>query len=834
MQKQLLLLFCLLTLLFDNPLLAQCPGGMVFTNQGATTAYICLEDGQDDFVNFTNNSLSPSNYVYLITDDNNQILSINTDGFANFEGAPIGDCRVWGLSFDGELLAIPGMDAATATLAGGCFELSENYINIVRRNILESNLMLLSGGQGNIIAIDDNDNAMVMVGNTEVLSDNYVYVLTRADSKIIDINESGIFDFPELQPANYLIYGYHYSGNIQLVPGNYLSGATPFADGCFRRSNNSIIIQKTSESTLTGCLAEGATVTTQQGATIAYACVGNGTPDFVGFTNTSISGSAYQYLITDENNVILSIPPSGFANFEGTPAGDCRVWGVSYEGNFMAQPGDDAATAQLADGCFDLSDNYIDIIRRQIEFTQVLTADSMTSIAITDNEAAEFGFINSGNNDADYAYIITREDNRIVGVTDESFDFQFQPAGKYFVYGFSYVGDIILEVGMQATGWISNACSAKSFNLIYVEKETEAAIMNTCTAEAGTLTADFNTVELVAGVAGVSATDNGDAVVPDMFDVTYVLTSGDDLVIEMINPVPFFSASETGTYRIHTLIAELNDPSSDDFFDGTSILFGTSTAAEVLGAIEAQGVCASLDVDGVTIEVVAGAACTAEAGLLMADVSEVPLGLFTFLSASTIVEPVVPTGFEVFYILTTGSNETIVQTADAPAFLVEEAGVYKIYTVVAETSNDASPDFFNRNSIVLGGTSYATLAIDLAFSGVCAALDGLGTTITVTDGSATKRAEISEGAVALTMEATSIQLFPNPASEVLQVNAKIGPSNIGTYHIIDLIGNVWQTGYLDATRDIQRLDISSLPNGQYLLTLQSDNQSLTKKFVKMY
>ena len=43
--------------------------------------------------------------------------------------------------------------------------------------------------------------------------------------------------------------------------------------------------------------------------------------------------------------------------------GVCRVWGLSYTGNLIAFPGDNAAEIDLTDGCFDLSDNFISITK---------------------------------------------------------------------------------------------------------------------------------------------------------------------------------------------------------------------------------------------------------------------------------------------------------------------------------------------------------------------------------------------------------------------------------------------------------------------------------------
>jgi hypothetical protein len=129
-----------------------------------------------------------------------------------------------------------------------------------------------------------------------------------------------------------------------------------------------------------------------------------------------------------------------------------------------------------------------------------------------------------------------------------------------------------------------------------------------CTADAGTLTIDQATVELVNETETVSATPNGDIVVPDGYAVVYVLTMGENLVIKQTAATPSFQVGMTGNYTIHTLVYD-DDPESDDFLDLSVVVPDTTTGGEVAAIIEQNGLCASLDVAGAAVEVVA---CTDE------------------------------------------------------------------------------------------------------------------------------------------------------------------------------------------------------------------------------
>ena len=72
--------------------------------------------------------------------------------------------------------------------------------------------------------------------------------------------------------------------------------------------------------------------------------------------------------------------------------------------------------------------------------------------------------------------------------------------------------------------------------------------------EAGTITADATPVCLVEGGVTITATANGDANVPDGYSLAYVLTSGDNFVIQNLGNAPSFDVMEAGLYTIHPFV----------------------------------------------------------------------------------------------------------------------------------------------------------------------------------------------------------------------------------------------------------------------------------------
>jgi uncharacterized surface protein with fasciclin (FAS1) repeats len=126
---------------------------------------------------------------------------------------------------------------------------------------------------------------------------------------------------------------------------------------------------------------------------------------------------------------------------------------------------------------------------------------------------------------------------------------------------------------------------------------------SSCAANAGTLTADTSMVSLLNGTASISATANGDIAVPTDYEVIYVLTSGSNLVIEATSDTPSFTVTESGSYTIHTLVAETSDNGNPNFLDLSVVNPGTTTGGDVLDIVTSNNLCASLDVAGAPVEV---------------------------------------------------------------------------------------------------------------------------------------------------------------------------------------------------------------------------------------
>jgi len=234
----------------------------------------------------------------------------------------------------------------------------------------------------------------------------------------------------------------------------------------------------------------------------------------------------------------------------------------------------------------------------------------------------------------------------------------------------------------------------------------------TCEAEAGTLTLDGDEFVCITDNSEVSAFPNGDANIPSGYDVLFVLTKGNDLVIVDADFEPLFAIQESAEYTIHTLIYDPNT------LDISTIVLDTTTGFEVNSLLIQGGgnICASLDVAGVsfTAEVL-------DTGVLTSQNPNncVVNTVSVTLSATTDGNAIVPDGYELIYVLTSGDDLVIEAVDTIPNFMVSSAGIYTIHTLIYD------PNTLDLSIVQFGVTTGGDVNALLVQGGgeVCGALD---------------------------------------------------------------------------------------------------------------
>ncbi|MFK7904808.1 MAG: hypothetical protein AB8B69_06770, partial [Chitinophagales bacterium] len=161
------------------------------------------------------------------------------------------------------------------------------------------------------------------------------------------------------------------------------------------------------------CSADGGTISTTDDTTI---CI-DGNPDPIDVAVMGSSGTNGGWIITDDSNNILALPPSPPFDLDGAGAGTCLIWYIRYEDDLMGK----MAGNNLSDltGCYDLS-NEITVYRDVPDGGMVSLMDGSTSYA---NCAGNITFNVTHSTTApnlSYWYIITDNNDNILAYANSA------------------------------------------------------------------------------------------------------------------------------------------------------------------------------------------------------------------------------------------------------------------------------------------------------------------------------------------------------------------------------------------------------------------------------
>ena len=289
--------------------------------------YDFVVDGIPDMVStitLDDSELTGNTQTYVITDDSKNILGIPPTLDAvmgvDFDAAGVGSCYIFHLTYSDEINGLKGGENL-ADLSGN-FALS-NFV-IVNRNPL--NAGVLSGGPYNFV-VDGNPDVVsnIALDDSELNGAKQTYVITDDSKNILGIPPTldavmGV-DFDAAGVGSCYIFHVTYAGDLAGLKGgenlNDLSGN-------FALSNFVVVNRNPLHA---GKISGG-----------PFTFKVDGKPDMVsGITldNSKLNGSIQRWVITDDKNTILGLPPTLEAvegvDFDEAGVGICLIWHITYE-----------------------------------------------------------------------------------------------------------------------------------------------------------------------------------------------------------------------------------------------------------------------------------------------------------------------------------------------------------------------------------------------------------------------------------------------------------------------------------------------------------------------
>ena len=356
--------------------------------------YICVNDGVPDVIDVSvTGNTGPSQW--LITDPAGIILEISNSNSFDFENAGLGTCLIWHISYEAGLIGL-GVGESALSLQG-CYDLS-NWITVNRTEAEGGQLALQDGTTAATYCTSDGEPdvfSVVLTGSGSTGTN--VWIVTDENGIILDTPASNTFDV-EGTTGVCQIWNMNYSGVLNgALIGSDFSSVT----GCYDLSN---------PITITKNGTNGGTITSSLGTTI-YACVGDGEADLVDVIHTDFVGPFTQCVVTDANGVILDIMSGNTVDFEGAGVGVCYIQCITYQFGLAGV----LVGSNLADliGCYDLS-NTITVIRSSSE-GGTINAGGLTEVnlCLDSGELYTLEVEITGNSGENCTWVITDEDGII-------------------------------------------------------------------------------------------------------------------------------------------------------------------------------------------------------------------------------------------------------------------------------------------------------------------------------------------------------------------------------------------------------------------------------------
>lgn len=443
-------------------------GSIISTGSGSTDIeYICSGDGNPDVITFQTENDDPRvKYQFLITNTKNSVIGdVSSNNMLDMEGSPFDTIRIWGVAYTGEAVLSTGMDVTTAVLSDSCYDVSDNFLTLINDLPEGGTVTTAAGLDTAIVCIGGTDGLLAMANNSPSQS-GYTYLVTSMDGIILDDALDGnLVDFNVLDPGIYLVYGLSYTGQLTYELGDDIA-VTTLANSCYQLSVNSVVVERSEA-------LDGGMITSAFGNPL-YVCLNDGIPDIGAFETTSQDVN-YRYVITDTlNNILIPDIVGNVVDFDKAQPNFCRVYGVSYTGNFTATAGLNILEDPLSDLCSAVSGNYVDLIKANIIGGSVMTVDGETNISVVvgDGTPDIVEFDNAGASGVDYAYIITNEMNEILSILNgQATNFEPVEPGICRVWGLAYSGEIIASTGdIINEVELTTGCADLSENFIVVNR----------------------------------------------------------------------------------------------------------------------------------------------------------------------------------------------------------------------------------------------------------------------------------------------------------------------------------------------------------------------------
>ena len=518
-------------------------GGEVSTDGGLTEIELCVTDSSLSVVSFNTTGVGLT-YQYIVTDSLDVIIALPSNNQIDFNGFPIGSCRVYGVAHNAVFPQAIGDELALPNIDNSCFDFSSNFVTVQKFDSGTVCGEVICNAMGGTINLLQNrfcvgDGQADLVDGTIVDSSGnfFTLLLTDVDSNVIAIEESFPFDVESFQEGTCLLWNLATTNDIVVPIGSQIS---EISDTCFALSQPVSITRTTNF---------GGTVSLEGGLTEIELCVGDTIPDPLVFNTTGV-GLTYQYILTDTMDIILALPSGNEVNFNLLPPGVCRVYGIAHNAVFTQRVGDALALPSIPNSCFEFSSNFITVARFDVGGPCGL--ECVVNAGVFSISASQF-CVSDGESDlldanlvgavGDFMqWVITDSDSIVIALPDAlPVDLDGVIPGNCLLWNVASTEDINLSLGQNVTD-ISLDCFDVSEPIPFTRIENNAG--NVFLADSVT-TIDICLTDSIPDVFTFFNDGSGNV-------YRYVITDENNIIIALPAGDTFdFASLDPGVCRVH-------------------------------------------------------------------------------------------------------------------------------------------------------------------------------------------------------------------------------------------------------------------------------------------
>ncbi len=502
-------------------------GRITFAN-GDTITNICGTDGDPDYLDIEVSDANSSKSLWVVTDQNNIILTSDSTSNIDFDGLGIETCKLWHIAYEG---LITGFSNGQSIFnIQGCIDIS-NALIINHNGVQAKTINSLTGQNIVNYCLNNQANFRVDVAVSGSQTQNCFWIITDGSGIILDFPVGPPFVFDVSYTSTSFIYSVSYIGSLS---GLFINANISQIQGCYALSNSIQVNRQ---------YADGGDISIDGNTVVSY-CVNDSNPVLVNPLLNGNIGSGGLWLVTTLSGDILKMSMSLPLDVSSLSQSQCLIWYLSFEGNLSGLML--GANVSDIEGCLDFSNSIL--VNKTSAEQLVISYQGLTTLTSCNDNSLWNSFVPEISNHSfdSLIWVITNEQD-IILFLDANLPLELSslPPGIYKIYAIGYndsahgfsQGDFILEA--------NDECKSVSNALVINKRFVEAGIININGETEISLCTDlqFGTSILISNQGNIDASSNV-YLITDLGGQILSIQTGDNINIQN------FSGSQCLVYRL--------------------------------------------------------------------------------------------------------------------------------------------------------------------------------------------------------------------------------------------------------------------------------------------